>query len=62
MIKILGIILTVVGMIGLVMGVFGIFGDMNIGVSPWAVAIVGVIFFLSGIGIIKNKKDTDEIN
>ncbi|PZW38554.1 MULTISPECIES: hypothetical protein [Mesonia] len=61
MIKILGIVLTVAGMICLVIGVFGIFGEMNIGLSPWAFAIIGLIFFLSGIGIVKRKKDTDEV-
>ncbi len=61
MIKILGIVLVVGGMISLVLGVFGIFGSLSIGLSPWAFAIVGLIFFLSGIGIVKRKKDTDEV-
>lgn len=61
MIKVLGIVLVVAGMISLVLGVFGIFGSLSIGLSPWAFAIVGFIFFLSGIGIVKRKKDTDEI-
>ncbi|WP_121667653.1 hypothetical protein [Mesonia aquimarina] len=60
MIKILGIVLTVVGMIGLILGIFGIFGSINIP-GAWPFAIVGLIFFLSGIGIIKRKKDTDEV-
>lgn len=60
MIKILGIILTVSGMIGLVIGIFGVFGIFPI-VGPWAYAIIGFIFFLSGVGIIKRKKDTDEL-
>ena len=60
MIKILGIVLVVGGMISLVLGVFGIFGSLKV-VSPWAFAIVGLIFFLSGIGIVKRKKDTDEV-
>lgn len=60
MIKILGIVLTIVGMIGLILGVFGIFGSFSI-VSPWAFAIIGFIFFVSGIGIVKRKKDTDEV-
>lgn len=46
-------------MLGLILGVFGIFGTFNI-VSPWAFAIIGFIFFVSGIGIVKHKKDTDE--
>lgn len=60
MIKILGIALTIVGMIGLILGIFGIFGSFAI-VSPWAFAIIGFIFFVSGIGIVKRKKDTDEV-
>jgi hypothetical protein len=60
MIKILGMILVVAGMIGLSLGVFGIFGGLPI-VTPWAFAIVGLIFFISGIGIVKRKKDTDEV-
>lgn len=61
MIKILGFILTIGGMIGLVMGVMGIFGSMNTGLSPWALAILGVVFFFAGIGLLKYRKDTDTI-
>ncbi|HIB37813.1 hypothetical protein [Mesonia sp.] len=61
MIKVLGMILVVAGMVMLVLGVFGIFGSLSVGLSPWAFAIVGLIFFLSGIGIVKRKKDTDEV-
>ncbi|TQD34876.1 hypothetical protein [Haloflavibacter putidus] len=59
MIKVLGIILTIVGMVGLVLGIFGIFGSLNI-MGAWPFAIIGFIFFVSGIGIVKRKKDTDE--
>ena len=61
MIKILGMVLTVVGMVALVIGILGVFGSMSIGMSPWALAIIGLIFFLSGIGLLKRRKDTDEI-
>lgn len=47
MIKILGFILTIVGGIGLVMGVLGVFGSMNVGMSPWALIILGIVFFPS---------------
>lgn len=60
MIKILGIVLAVLGIIGLIMGVFGIFGSFALSVSPWALAILGLIFFSSGIGLLKRQKDTDE--
>ncbi|HET8810389.1 MAG TPA: hypothetical protein VFM65_09020 [Flavobacteriaceae bacterium] len=61
MIKILGMILSVLGMIALVIGVLGIFGSLSVGMSPWALAIIGFIFFVSGIGLLKRRKDTDEI-
>lgn len=60
MIKILGFILTIVGGIGLVMGVFGAFGSLDVGMSPWALIVLGIVFFLAGIGLLKNRKDTDQ--
>ena len=53
MIKVLGITLTIGGAIALVFGVLGIFGSFELGLSPWALAILGVIFFLSGISLLK---------
>lgn len=61
MIKILGIGLTIIGMISLVLGVLGIFGSLSIGMHPWALAIIGVIFLISGIKLLKRRRDTDEI-
>ena len=61
MIKILGFILTIGGAIALVMGVLGAFGSMNTGLSPWALIILGVVFFFAGIGLLKYRKDTDTI-
>ena len=61
MIKYLALVLTIVGIIGLILGVLGIFGSNVVALSPWAMAILGLIFFFSGIGILKRKKDTDEI-
>ncbi|HLT49305.1 MAG TPA: hypothetical protein VKZ90_02550 [Aequorivita sp.] len=60
MIKILGFILTIAGGIALVMGVLGAFGNMNVGMSPWALIILGIVFFFAGIGLLKNRKDTDQ--
>ncbi|MBG43217.1 MAG: hypothetical protein CL530_04545 [Aequorivita sp.] len=60
MIKILGFILTIVGGIGLVMGILGVFGSVEIGISPWAIGILGIVFFFAGIGLLKNRKDTDQ--
>ncbi|MAP55480.1 hypothetical protein [Altibacter sp.] len=59
MIKILGFILTIGGGISLVMGVLGAFGSANVGLSPWALIILGVVFFFAGIGLLKYRKDTD---
>jgi hypothetical protein len=61
MIKILALILVVLGIAGLVMGVLGIFGRNITSLSPWALAILGFIFFVSGIGLLKRRRDTDEI-
>jgi len=60
MIKTLAVILLILGIIGLVLGVLGIFGSIAIGLSPWALAILGLIFFTSSVGILKKKRDTDE--
>jgi len=51
--KIIGIILTVIGIVGLVLGMLGIFGTNVVTLSPWALAILGIIFFGSGIGLLK---------
>jgi hypothetical protein len=61
MIKILGFILTIGGAIALIMGLLGVFGSMSLGLSPWALLIIGIVFFFAGIGILKRRKDTDEI-
>jgi len=62
MIKILAIVMVIGGAISLVVGIMGIFGSMSTGVSPWALAILGGIFFLSGISLLKYRKDTDVID
>lgn len=61
MIKAIASILTLVGFIGLIIGVLGIFGKDLVAVNPWALAILGIIFFGSGISLLKRRKDTDEI-
>ena len=60
MIKIIAAVLVGLGLIGLILGVIGIFGTKLVALSPWALAILGLIFFFSGIALLKNKKDTDE--
>lgn len=61
MIKILAMIMTLGGAIALVMGVLGIFGSVALMVNSWALAILGFIFFIAGISMLKYRKDTDEV-
>ncbi len=61
MIKVLALILIFLGAVGLVTGMLGIFGPNGVALSPWALAILGMIFFGSGIGLLKTRRDTDEI-
>jgi hypothetical protein len=53
MIKGLAVVLTIAGMAGLVLGVLGIFGQNYFTLNPWAFAILGLIFFSAGIGLLK---------
>ncbi len=53
MVKALALVLTLAGIAGLILGVFGIFGENLIAVNAWALAILGFIFFISGIGLLK---------
>jgi hypothetical protein len=61
MIKILALILTIIGIVGLILGVLGIFGRDLVALSPWALTILGIIFFVAGIGLMRTHKDTDEV-
>lgn len=61
MIKILAFIMLIGGAIALVMGVLGIFGSVALMFSPWALTILGFIFFIAGISMLKYRKDTDEV-
>ena len=61
MIKIVAVVLLLAGVVCLVLGVPGIFGRNIVQMSPWALAILGLIFFTSGIGLLKRRRDTDEI-
>lgn len=53
MIKTLAVILTLSGMGGLVLGILGIFGQNLVALNAWALAILGFIFFVSGVGLLK---------
>lgn len=61
MIKVLGFIMLIGGAIALVMGVLGIFGSIGLMIHPWALAILGFIFFIAGMSMLKYRKDTDEV-
>lgn len=54
--------MVVGGAISLIVGIMGVFGSLSTGISPWALAILGGIFFLSGISLLKYRKDTDVID
>jgi len=60
MIKVLGIILVLGGAVALVLGVLGVFGSISLGAGAWPSAILGVVFFFAGIGLLKYRKDTDQ--
>ena len=51
--KTLGGILTVAGAICLVIGVAGLFGRNFAGTNPYVFAILGIIFFIAGISLVK---------
>ena len=61
MIKILAFIMLIGGAIALVMGVLGIFGSVALMINAWALAILGFIFFIAGMSMLKYRKDTDEV-
>lgn len=50
------------GAIALIMGVLGIFGSVALMLNPWAMAILGFIFFIAGISLLKYRKDTDRVD
>ncbi len=57
MIRTLALILTLIGMVGLVMGVLGLFGNSLVALHPWALTILGGIFFIAGVSILKYQRD-----
>jgi len=61
MIKVFALILSLIGFVGLILGVLGIFGKDLVALHPWALAILGLIFLGAGIGLLKRRRDTDEI-
>lgn len=60
MIKAIAFLLTLTGFVSLTLGVLGIFGENIVDLHPWALAILGLIFFSGGISLLKRRRDTDE--
>ena len=58
MIRVLALILTIGGMIALILGVLGIFGNNYVTLSPYAMTILGAIFFIAGVSMLKYRRDT----
>lgn len=54
--KIIGIILTILGAVALGYGVLSLTGGEVGNGQAWAAAILGLIFFTSGIGLMKSVK------
>ncbi len=60
--KILGTVLISLGLLGLVPGILGIFDKQDmLGLNPWALAILGGIFFISGVGIVQSIRSRTEV-
>lgn len=52
--KIFGTIFLFIGAISLVLGILGFFEGTNVGnLSPWTFTIIGLLFFSSGITLVK---------
>ena len=52
--SIVATVLVLAGIIGLIIGIAGIFGKKMTAQSPWIFAILGFVFFSSGIGLLKS--------
>ncbi len=53
MLKYLGLAFTIFGAIALVFGIIGVFGSPILQINSWALSILGIIFFSSGLGLLK---------
>ncbi len=56
MIKIIGVIAVSAGLLMIVLGVLGMVQIIQTGLSPWIFLLLGVIFTITGISILKNLK------
>ncbi len=48
--------LTILGLVLTIIAIFGLFGKLNIGSYKWILLILGIIFFPSGISLLKTVK------
>lgn len=55
MIKVVSLTLLLAGVLGLILGVLGIFGRDLVAMNPWGLAILGLIFFTAGMGLMKRQ-------
>ncbi len=56
--QLLGIVFTLVGAIALAVGVMSLFNKgMAFGQNPWGVSIIGGIFFITGMGLMRTVKE-----
>ncbi|WP_116126901.1 hypothetical protein [Lewinella sp. IMCC34183] len=55
----LALVFTIVGAVALAAGVLAIFnpGQLALGQNAWGVAIVGGIFFITGMGLLRSVPD-----
>jgi uncharacterized membrane protein len=60
--KIMGTILVAFGLLGLIPGVLGIFDKQEyLGINSWALALLGGVFFMSGIGLIQSIRSRTDV-
>ncbi|MFK7932617.1 MAG: hypothetical protein AB8G22_03855 [Saprospiraceae bacterium] len=52
--KILGLVLTLLGIAGMIVGLLRIFGGETLSGNSWVFAILGFTFFSAGIGLMKS--------
>ncbi|WP_170110272.1 hypothetical protein [Flavilitoribacter nigricans] len=50
--------LSIVGMLMIIFGVMGAFGKMDMGSYTWILLILGIIFFPTGIGLMKTTRSS----
>lgn len=60
--KVMAGILTLLGAISLIIGVVGLFGQNVMQGNPWIYTILGAIFFLSGISLLRSVRSTEGPN